>query len=63
MSRPKAKPVGPDALGRQQHVDAATGSEVEDDLARSELGDGGRVAAAQAGEDGRIRQAARSMAS
>ena len=32
------------------------GAEVEDDLAGPQLGDGGGVAAAQAGEDGRIRQ-------
>ncbi len=37
----------PDALRRQQHVDAAAGAEIEHDLARLQLGERGRVAAAQ----------------
>ena len=51
------EPALADPLGREQHVDPAARSEVEDDLAGLELGDGGRVAAAQAGKDGRIGQA------
>src|SRR6266542_4428610 len=41
-----------DALGREQDVDAASGSEIEHDFARAELRDGGWVAAAEAAEDG-----------
>ena len=41
----------PDPLGGQEDVDAATGAEVEDALARVEVGDGGRVAAAERRED------------
>ena len=50
------EPGRSDARRGQQDVDAAAGPEVQDDLAGPQLGDGGRVAAAQAGEDGRIRQ-------
>ncbi len=45
-----------DPLGRQQDVDAAARAEVEDALAGVEVGDGGRVAAAERGEDGRVGQ-------
>ncbi len=39
-----------DAPGREDHVDTAAGSEIEDDFARLELGERGRVAAAERGE-------------
>ena len=42
-----------DAPGRQQHVDAAAGAQVEHRLAGLELGQRGRVAAAERGEHGR----------
>ena len=45
----------PDALRRQEHVDAAARTEVEDALAFVELGDRDRVAAAERGEDGGLR--------
>ena len=38
---------GTDALGGQQHVDAAARAQVEDGLARVELSEGGRIATAQ----------------
>src|SRR5574341_1030486 len=41
---------GADALGREQHVDAAARAEVQDGLAAAQLGDGGGVAAAEAGQ-------------
>ncbi len=44
-----------DAPGREQHVDAAAGAEVEHGLALVELGDRGRVAAAERGELRRVR--------
>ena len=47
-----------DPLGRQQHVDAAAGAEVEHGLAGVEVGDGGRVAAAEAGQRGGVGQVA-----
>ena len=40
-----------DALGGQEDIDPATGAEVEDALARVQVGDRGRVAAAERGED------------
>src|SRR5204863_5592620 len=40
----------PDALRREDHVDAAAGAEVQDGLALAQLGHGGRVAAAERGE-------------
>ena len=43
-------PGRPDASGRQQHVDPAAGAEVEHDFTGVEIGDGDRVAAAEAGE-------------
>ena len=56
MSRPNARPVGPDALGRQQDVDPAARAQVEHALSLVEVGDGGRVAAAEAGQDGGVGQ-------
>ncbi len=49
MSSPYAKPLGP-TRGRQQHVDPAARAKVEHGLPRLELGDRGRVPAADAGE-------------
>ena len=46
----------PDPLGREEDVDAAAGAEVEDALARMEVGDGGRVAAAERRQDRGVRQ-------
>ena len=46
----------PDATGREQHVDAAAGAEVEHRLALAELCDGGRVAAAEACSRRRARE-------
>ena len=51
-----ARPVGPDALRRQQDVDAAAGAQVEHALAFAELRDRRRVAAAERREDGGLRQ-------
>ena len=42
---------GADAPGGQQHVDAASGAEIEDGFAGIELGQGGRIAATQRSED------------
>src|SRR5262249_6331450 len=50
-------PERPDAPRREEHVDAAAGAEVEDDLALAELRDRQRVAAAEAHGDCRLRQA------
>ena len=44
-------PGRPDALGRQEDVDPAAGAQVEDALAGTQVGDGGRVAAAERRED------------
>ena len=56
------EPVGEagraDPLGGQQHVDAAARAEVEHGLAGVEVGDGGRVAAAEAGQRGRVGEVA-----
>ena len=46
----------PDALGREDHVDPAARAEVEDGLALAEIGDGGRVAAAERREHGFLRK-------
>ena len=54
---PDRPPGRADPAGREDHVDPAAGAEVEDALAGSELGDGGRVAAAEAGEDRGLRAA------
>ena len=47
------EPVGgagrPDAPGREDHVDASTGAEIEHDLTFAQVGDRGRVAAAERG--------------
>ena len=43
-------PVGGDAAGGEQDVDAAAGAEVEHDLAGREVGHRGRVAAAERGD-------------
>ena len=55
------QPVGvtgrPDALGRQQDVDAAAGAEIEDRFARSEVRNSDRVAATEAGQPSTFRQA------
>ena len=45
-----------DAPGGEQDVDAAAGAEVEDGLALVQLGDRGRVAAAERGELGGVGQ-------
>ena len=45
-----------DALRGEQDVDPAAGAEVEDALALVQVGDGDRVAAAEAREDGRVGQ-------
>ena len=45
-----------DPLRREEDVDAAAGAEVEDDLPLLELREGGRVAAAERGLDGRRRE-------
>ena len=45
-----------DAPGGEQHVDAAAGAEVEHGLALVQLGDRGRVAAAERGERRRVGQ-------
>jgi hypothetical protein len=54
------QPVGlagrADPLGGQEHVDAAARPEVKDGLARGEVSHGGRVAAAQAGQQGGVGQ-------
>jgi hypothetical protein len=47
---------GTDPLGGQQHVDAATGAEVQHHLALAEVGDGGGIAATQAGQQRSLRQ-------
>src|SRR5690606_8213700 len=47
-----------DALRRQQHVDAATGAEVEHDFPWLQVDEGGRVAAAERGGHGLRRQGA-----
>ena len=47
-----------DALRREDHVDPAARAEIEHDLSLAELGDGGRVAAAERRERGRVRQLA-----
>src|SRR5581483_7300541 len=39
-----------DTAGGEQHVDPAAGAEVEDDLARAQLGQRGGVATAERGE-------------
>ena len=49
---------GADAPGREQHIDAAAGAEVEHGFARLELDERGGIAAAQRGEHGVRRQAA-----
>ena len=49
-------PVGADAAGGEQDVDAAAGAEVEHGLARVQVGHRGRVAAAQRGEHGGVGQ-------
>ena len=46
----------PDAAGREQDVDPAAGAEVEHGLALVQLGDRGRVAAAEAGQLGGLGQ-------
>ena len=46
----------PDPLGGEEDVDAAARAEVEDPLARMEVGDRGRVAAAEGRQDGGVRQ-------
>ena len=46
----------PDPLGGEEDVDAAARAEVEDALAGMEVGDGGRVAAAERREDRGVRQ-------
>ena len=54
------EPVGEtgraDPAGRQEHVDPAAGAEVQHDLARMEVGDGDRVAAAEADPHRRVRE-------
>ena len=51
-----------DALGREDHVEASARAEIEDDLALPKVGDGGRVAAAEAREGGRSGNSSRSPA-
>ena len=46
----------PDPLGRQQHVDAAAGAQIKDDLTLPQLGDRGRVSAPERGELRRVGQ-------
>ncbi len=53
------KTGSPDAAGGEEDVDASAGAEVEDDLAGEEIGEGGGVAAAEAGEDGVLGEYAR----
>ena len=48
----------PDALGRQDDVDSAAGTQVEHGLALPELGDRRRVAASERGEGGSVRKLA-----
>ena len=51
------RPAGrPDALRGEEDVDPAAGSEVEDALALMEFGDRDRIAAAERGEDRRLRE-------
>ena len=45
----------PDAARREQHVDAAAGAEVEHGFAGLQLGERGRVAAAERGLQGEVR--------
>ena len=45
-----------DPPSAQEHIDAATRAEVQDRLALVQLGHGGRVAAAQAGQHGAVRK-------
>ena len=45
-----------DAPGRQQHVDAAAGAEIQDRLTRRQLGERRRIPAAERGGDGLFRQ-------
>ena len=59
MSRPYALPGGPDAPGREEHVDAAAGAQVQHRLALAKLGQRGRVAAAERGEHRLLRQRGR----
>src|SRR5829696_3183448 len=47
---------GADAAGREQHVDATPGPEVENRLALMQIGDCGRVAAAERSQVGRVGQ-------
>ena len=56
MSRPYALPARADPPRREEDVDAAAGAQVEDGLALVQLGDGGRVAAAERGQLRRLGQ-------
>ena len=47
--QPVGEPARPDAAGREEHVEAGAGTEVEHGLALEEVGDRERVAAAEAG--------------
>ena len=51
-------PVGPDAPGGKQHVDAAAGAEIEHGFAGVELGQRGRIAAAERSQHGLFRNLA-----
>jgi hypothetical protein len=51
MSRPYALAGRSHALGGEQHIDAAAGSEIEHGLPFMKVGDHQRVAASEAGED------------
>ena len=44
---PVGEPARADPAGRQQHVDAAAGAEVQHHVAGTEVGDGDRVAASR----------------
>src|SRR5207247_5665420 len=50
---------GADALGRQQNINTAARTEIENGLAFVEVGERGRIAAAERCEHGSLRQAAR----
>ena len=50
------EPGRPDATGRQQHVDPATGPEVHDGVTGLQVDDRGRVAAAEAGSHRGVRK-------